>query len=72
VAAEAVPADSLHQVGLLETLRLAELVDCRPPQTVIIGVQPVATALGIGLSPEVAGSVKKAADLVMKELGSLQ
>ncbi len=64
----ALPMNSLHQVGLLETLKLGELVDCKPQETVVIGVQPADTGLGIGLSPEVQGAVEKAVDLVMKEI----
>ncbi len=40
VEAQALPMNSLHQVGLIETLRLGELVDCKPKETVVIGVQP--------------------------------
>jgi len=68
VAAEVVPADSLHQVGLLETLRLAELVDCRPEQVVIIGAQPEDTSLKIGLTEAVAAAVPRAAEMVMAEI----
>ena len=68
VAAEAVPADSLHQVGLLETLRLAELVDCRPEQVVIIGAQPEDTSLKIGLTKAVAAAVPRATEMVMAEI----
>lgn len=68
VASEAVPADSLHQVGLLETLKLAELVDCRPEQVVIIGAQPADTDLGVGLTDEVQAVVPRAAEMVRKEI----
>jgi len=68
VACEAVPADSLHQVGLLETLRLAELVDCRPEQVVIIGAQPQDTGLGVGLTAAVEAVVPRAAEMVRKEI----
>ena len=46
----ALPMNSLHQVSLLETLKLGELVDCKPQETVVIGCQPAETGLGIGLS----------------------
>ena len=62
------PMNSLHQVGLIETLKLGELVDCRPQETVVIGVQPEATELGIGLSPAVQAAVPKAVRLVIKEI----
>ena len=68
VAAESVPADSLHQVGLLETLRLAELVDCRPEQVVIIGAQPGDTSLKVGLTPDVSAAIPQAVEMVLAEL----
>jgi len=64
----ALPMNSLHQVGLLETLKLGELVDCKPDKTVVIGVQPADTGLGIGLSPEVKNAVNQAVNLVLKEI----
>lgn len=69
VEAGGLPMNSLHQVGLLETLKLGELVDCTPRQTVVIGVQPADTSLGIGLSAEVEAAVERAVGLVMEELG---
>jgi len=70
VESGALPMNSLHQVGLLETLKLGELIDCKPLQTVVIGVQPADTGVGIGLSPEVQKVVGKAAELVLKEIAS--
>lgn len=65
---QALPMNTLHQVGLLETLRLGELVDCKPKSSVIIGCQPQQTDLGIGLSEAIAARVDKAAELVLKEI----
>ncbi len=64
----ALPMNSLHQVGLLETLKLGELVDCKPQQTVVIGCQPQATGLGIGLSEEVSAQIEAATTLVRQEI----
>ena len=72
VEAEALPMNSLHQVGLIETLRIGELVDCKPKATVVIGVQPEATGLGIGLTPKVAAAVEGAVGLVLKEIDNLK
>jgi len=68
VEAQALPMNSLHQVGLIETLRIGELVDCKPQATVVVGVQPEATGLGIGLTPRVAAAVDRAVELVLQEL----
>lgn len=68
VESGALPMNSLHQVGLLETLKLGELVDCKPARTVVIGIQPEDTGLGIGLSEAVSAQVQRAASLVLKEI----
>ena len=65
---QALPMNSLHQVGLLETLKLGELVDCKPKETVVVGAQPGDTGLGIGLTPEVAQAVERAVTLVKNEI----
>ncbi len=65
----ALPMNSLHQVGLLETLKLGELVDCKPQETVVIGCQPEVTGLGIGLSDAVREQMVRAAELVLQEIG---
>ena len=64
----ALPMNSLHQVGLLETLKLGELINCKPRQTVVIGVQPASTRLGIGLCEEVRRAIPKAVGLALKEI----
>ena len=58
----------MHQVGLLETLKLGELVDCKPQQTVVIGCQPQETGLGIGLSEAVSAQIEAATTLVRQEI----
>ncbi len=68
VEEHALPMNSLHQVGLLETLRLGELVDCKPRSTVVLGVQPGETGLGIGLTPPVEAAVDKTVSLVLEEI----
>lgn len=66
----ALPMNSLHQVGLLETLKLGELVDCKPKETVVIGCQPLETGLGIGLSEPVKAQIERASELVLQEINS--
>lgn len=66
----ALPMNSLHQVGLLETLKLGELVDCKPKETVVIGCQPEVTDLGIGLSDAVKSQIERASELVLQEINN--
>jgi len=61
---------SLHQVGLLEVLSLAEMHKRCPP-TVIIGVQPKKLAPGLSLSPELEASIPRAIELVIAEMARL-
>ncbi len=70
VEAGALPMNSLHQVGLLETLKLGELVDCKPRETVVIGCQPEVTGLGIGLSDAVKAQIERASELVLQEINN--
>ncbi len=68
VESGALPMNSLHQVGLLETLKIGELVDCKPKATVVIGAQPADTGLGIGLGPEMQEAIPRAVQLVLDEI----
>lgn len=60
---------SLHQVGLLETLTMAEYLGCPPQEVVIFGIEPKKVGWGLELSPEVAGMVPRVIELVLSELG---
>lgn len=68
VEAGELPMNSLHQVGLLETLKLGELVDCKPQRTMVIGCQPQDTGLAIGLSEAVSNQIEPACQLVLAEI----
>lgn len=58
---------SLHQVSLLETLAMADLLGCMPHQVVIIGIEPQKVDWGMELSPEVADVVPRVIELVLSE-----
>ncbi len=60
---------SLHQIGLLEVLSVAEQLGCAPEQLLIFGVQPKDLSWGLELSPEVASAVPRVIELVVAELG---
>ena len=68
IDSEAVALHDIHQVGLLEALKLGELIDCTPREAVLIGVQPKELGFGIGLSPELVDAVPKAVELIRKEI----
>lgn len=62
------PMDSLHQVDFYQVLEALEQTGERPEQVVVIGCEPKVIDVGLDLSPEVAGQIDKAIDLVLAEL----
>jgi hydrogenase maturation protease len=60
---------SVHEIGILEVIRLAGLVG-QPPQTTIIGVEPKSLEMGMELSPELREKVPRIIEVVMDELKS--
>ena len=59
---------SLHEVGMLETLRMARLLDCAPGKVTVFGIVPEEVSPGLELTERVAGAVPKVVDLVIGEL----
>ncbi len=59
---------SLHDLTLLDNLRLSELLGRRPESVIIIGIEPATTDFGIQLSLEVEEALPKAIELVLKEI----
>jgi hydrogenase maturation protease len=66
------PEISLHDVGLLDTLAVASLLECAPEQVVIFGVVPKIVEEGLELSEELSAVVPEVVRLVLTELGRCQ
>ena len=63
---------SLHQISLIDVLRMAELTGGRP-DTIIIGVQPKdVTSWSLELSEEVRAVIPKVKELIFEELRKIQ
>ncbi len=60
---------SLHQLGLVESLRMAQQLGCAPGEVVVFGVQPGEIRAGLELSPAVAAVVPAVVEAVLAELG---
>lgn len=60
--------NSLHQIGLLEAVRMAQLVGRAPEQTVIIGVQPAVVGWGMSLSEPVRNRLPRIISEARKEI----
>ena len=59
---------SLHQVGLVEALALAEALKVAPAEVVIIGIQPGRIEGVVGLNPKVEGAIPQVIRMVLDEL----
>jgi len=64
----AVRLDSLHQFGLLETIRMAELMGGAPSLVVIVGVQPDTIDWGESLTATVAAVLSRVIERVRLEI----
>jgi hydrogenase maturation protease len=62
------PQLSLHQVGILEALSMAELAGWKPSHVVIFGIEPEKVEWGMELSAEVAACVPEVVCLVAEEI----
>jgi len=58
---------SVHQVGILEVIRLSGLVG-KLPETTIIGVEPKSIEMGMELTPKIQSKVPRIIELVLDEL----
>jgi hydrogenase maturation protease len=63
-----VGAVSLHDIGIMDVLKMLELMEEQLPAVVIIGIEPGMIAVGLDLTPEVAASIPFVLELVKKEV----
>lgn len=61
---------SLHQMSMIDSLRILNLIDKQPKNIVIIGIEPKNIDFGLGLSPEVREKLAELKDLAIKEVKS--
>jgi hydrogenase maturation protease len=62
---------SLHEIGLMETLHMARLLDCSPGEVVIFGVQPKEVRFDVSLTKEIEDVIPKVIRLILAELDSV-
>ncbi len=60
-------AISLHELGLVSSLKIMNLLGKTPPEVIIIGIQPKEIAWGMELSPELKEKVPEIVRVVLKE-----
>ncbi len=61
-------AISLHQVNLLEGLRLMQCLVGKPKEILLLGIEPKEIDWGLELSPELEGIIPQVTKLVLEEL----
>ena len=62
---------SFHQIGIIEVLDMANVMG-ESPQTLIFGIQPKSLEWGLDISPEIQAQFPRLAELVLKEIDSIQ
>ncbi len=65
---EGAPPFSIHDIGVIDSLRTMALFNKQPKSTVIIGIEPKTIDMGLELSPEVNEKLPKIIDLVLQEI----
>ena len=59
---------SLHQVGLIDALIVAERTDCAPSEIIVIGVEPREMDEGLGLTDQVKQRIPEIINTVLEEI----
>ncbi len=68
VVAEDKPILSLHQMGLLEGLKMMEQMASEPKEAVIIGVEPKEIGWGLELSSDMQQKISQIVEVVLEEI----
>jgi hydrogenase maturation protease len=59
---------SLHQVGLIDALAIAEKMNCSPKEIAIIGIEPKKIDCGLELTDDVKQKIPEIINTVLKEV----
>jgi hydrogenase maturation protease len=59
---------SFHEIDFLDALHMSEVVNSKPEEIVVIGIEPKDMSSGLELSPEIEERIPEIIKLVMKEL----
>lgn len=65
--AEEAESISLHEFGLSQTLKMAELLNCSPAEVSIIAVKPKDVSSGLELSPQTLQLIPEIIKIVLNE-----
>ena len=65
---EDAPPFSIHDIGVIDSLRTMALFNKQPKSTVVIGIEPKTIDFGLELSPEIEDKLPRIIELVLKEI----
>ncbi len=68
IKSKSISYDSLHQLGIIESLEMAKLLNKYPKECVIIGVEPKKIEWGLELSEPLKMKIPKIIELVLNEV----
>jgi len=63
---------SLHQMGIVDSLKLLKAMGKQPKSVVIIGIEPKKLALGLKLSPEIEEKLPELKRLLIQEIKEVE
>lgn len=66
--ADITPPISLHEWGIMETLRAAEWLGLMPQQLTLLGAEPETLGPGLRLSPRLADAAARIVEIILAEL----
>jgi len=58
---------SVHQIGILEVIKVSGLIG-KTPRTTVIGIEPKSIEMGMELSPEIRENIPRIIKLILDEL----
>ena len=59
---------SFHEIDFLDALHISEVVNSKPEEVVVIGIEPKDMSIGTELSPEIEERIPRIIELVASEL----
>ncbi len=61
---------SFHEIDLLDAIHMSIVMDEKPEETIVIGIEPKDMSDGTELSPEIEERIPRIIEVVMKELNN--
>jgi hydrogenase maturation protease len=63
-------AVSLHNVGISETIRMTEILGCKPGEVIFLGIKPEIVSCGLKLSKNLSRKISKIIESILTEINS--